>query len=229
MAMINGESFEPGRRPNGTVRPATPNVTVTSQHNRILPYAFHGNASLQTIHIPASVNTIGDFAFIGASGLRTISNFRTAPQQINATTFAGLNRANINVIIPSGTTQAYRAAGWVTFRLIEIDEIDISARVTDLVFNGTSFTYNMIEIAGNNALTGVALHVEVKKHSGSNITTEPIRQVVIGQSGVGEYTPIPTSISDFVSGEYIEILVYADNLGQHLLARQLIHPVVFTF
>ena len=111
MAMINGETFEAGRRPDGTVRPATPNITIPSQHNRILPYAFNGNTSLQTIHIPASVTTIGNFAFIGATGLRTIVNDRTVPQRINDTTFRSLNRANITVIIPIGTTQAYINAG----------------------------------------------------------------------------------------------------------------------
>ena len=84
MAMISGETFEPGRRPDGTPRPPRHTITVTSQHNRILPYAFHGNTSLQTIIIPASINTIGDFAFLGATGLR----FATIP---NAVTRIGRN------------------------------------------------------------------------------------------------------------------------------------------
>jgi len=126
MAMISGETFEAGRRPDGTIRPARPNVTVTSQHNRILPYAFHGNTSLETITISDSVTEIGDFAFIGASGLETIVSHSTVPQQINDTTFAGLNRGNIDVMIPCGTTQTYIDAGWGGFNLIEFSSISLT-------------------------------------------------------------------------------------------------------
>ena len=119
MAMISGETFEAGRRPDGTLRPATPNVTAVSQHNRILPYAFHGNRTLQTLTIPASVAEIGDYAFIGATGLRTINNQRRTPPTINDTTFAGLNRGIIEVIVPSGTSLAYANAGWTNFKLVE--------------------------------------------------------------------------------------------------------------
>jgi hypothetical protein len=193
MAFISGETFF-GRSPSTTPpedSPAhDPTEKLPQKADRILDSAFHGNTSLKAINIPASVATIGDFAFIGATGLRTVFNSCTTPQEINATTFAGLNRANINVIIPPGTTQAYRAAGWSTFGLIEVAGIDISARVIGLAFNGTSFAYNAIELAGSNVWAGLALHVEVVKHSGSNVTAAPIRQVVIGQSGVGLYTPL---------------------------------------
>ena len=128
MAHISGETFH-GRSPSTHLwqgDPAisypwirTPTVTVPPGATRILDSAFHGNTSLQTIHIPTSVTTIGDFAFIGATGLRTVHNFRTIPQQINDTTFAGLNRGNITVNIPSGTRQAYIAAGWGGFNLVD--------------------------------------------------------------------------------------------------------------
>ncbi|MCL2392817.1 MAG: leucine-rich repeat domain-containing protein, partial [Oscillospiraceae bacterium] len=86
---------------------------------RIRSYAHAGNPSLETIHIPASVATIGDFAFIGATGLRTIYNDRIVPQQVNDMTFARLDRANITVHIPFGTRQAYIAAGWDGFDFVE--------------------------------------------------------------------------------------------------------------
>ena len=119
MALISGETFH-GRSPTtANPLPNTPTVTLPQGTTRILDSAFHGNTSLQTIHIPASVTTIGDYAFIGATGLRTIISDRIVPQRINDTTFAGLNRANITVNIPFGTTQAYIAAGWSGFRLVE--------------------------------------------------------------------------------------------------------------
>jgi len=120
MALISGDIFELGLRPDGTPRPVTPNVTVASQHNRILPYAFHGNTALTTINIPASITTIGNFAFIGATGLETIIYNTTAPAQINDTTFAGLNRGNITLYIPPGSLSAFLAAGWTGFNIIEM-------------------------------------------------------------------------------------------------------------
>jgi len=120
MAMISGETFEVGRRPDGSMRNPTPNVTVTS-HNRILPYAFHGNTSLETLTIPASVSNIGNFAFVGATGLTTIFNNNvTTPQQINDTTFAGLDRSTIDVHILPGMAPDFIAAGWTGFTFVEV-------------------------------------------------------------------------------------------------------------
>ncbi|MCL2425778.1 MAG: M64 family metallo-endopeptidase, partial [Oscillospiraceae bacterium] len=120
MTLINGELFEAGRRPDGALRPTQQDVTVVSQQNRILPYAFHGNRKLETVTIPASVETIGDFAFIGTENLTTIHNGRVLPQEINNTTFAGLDRSRITVYIPQGTRLAYIDAGWYDFNLVEV-------------------------------------------------------------------------------------------------------------
>jgi len=122
------ETFH-GRSPTGAM-PNTPTVTIQQGANippRILDSAFHGNTSLHTVTIPASVTEIQNFAFLGATGLRVINNNATTPQQINRYTFAAsgvtnnnpnqLNRANIRVNIPEGTYAAYRAAGWTGFNL----------------------------------------------------------------------------------------------------------------
>ena len=119
MALISGDTFEAGRRPDGSFRPVVPTVTVSPQKNRLLPYAFHGNRTLQTLHIPANITTIGDFAFIGATNLQTIINHRTTPQPINDTTFRALDRSTIDVFVPIGTRDAYIAAGWYGFRIHE--------------------------------------------------------------------------------------------------------------
>ncbi|MCL2848142.1 MAG: leucine-rich repeat protein [Firmicutes bacterium] len=128
LAHLSGETFRQGRSPN--TNNANPNpapvatMTAESSHNRILPYAFHGNRVLHTLTIPANISTIGRYAFLGATGLRIIHNNSVMPQQINNTTFAGtgnhaVNRANITVHIPSGTYQSYRVAGWTGFNLVE--------------------------------------------------------------------------------------------------------------
>ena len=118
MAFISGETFI-GRSPRTYYPlPNTPIVAIPEGTARILDSAFHGNASLNTITIPASVAVIGDFAFIGATGLDTIINHSTIPQQINYTTFAGVDRANVYLHVPTGTEQAYIDAGWTGFRRV---------------------------------------------------------------------------------------------------------------
>jgi len=226
MALASGEVFHSRKPGTNDPLPNTPTVTMPQGATRILDSAFHGNTSLQTIHIPESVATIGDFAFIGATGLRTIVNNRAVPQQINATTFAGVNRANVDVLIPVGTTQAFRNAGWAEFNLIEI-EIDAISRVPNVAFNGTTFTLNTIEVVERSAFEGTELFVEIRKRSGSTITTTPRMAVVTGQSGIGRITDIPTSVNSFAIGEYIEILIFSDNAEQAPIARHLVNPVTF--
>jgi len=136
MAYITGEPFH-GRSPV-TNRVELESAFITSTNypwvhtsyipiaqgtTRILDSAFHGNRAVQSVSIPTSVRTIGDYAFIGATGLRVIYNHNITPQQINDTTFTGVTRSNVTVYIPIGTTQAYRNAGWTNFRLVETPSI----------------------------------------------------------------------------------------------------------
>ncbi|MCL2427393.1 MAG: hypothetical protein FWD05_13790, partial [Oscillospiraceae bacterium] len=137
MAYITREPFH-GRSPASRLiyLPNSPNYPWThtshidlGEHRqevtRILDSAFHGNRGLQSVRIPASVETIGNYAFIGATGLRAIVHDSVIPQQVNSTTFAGVTRENVNVFIPAGTRQAYVDAGWTDFILIE-DDLPIS-------------------------------------------------------------------------------------------------------
>ena len=123
LAFISGETFI-GRSPIGSSNPAvgipnTPTVTISTGTPRILDSAFHGNTSLHTINIPASVTSIGNYAFLGATGLRVINNHNRTPQQVNNTIFEGVDRSRVTVNIPSGTTSAYRQSGWSFFNLVE--------------------------------------------------------------------------------------------------------------
>jgi len=137
LALISGETFI-GRSPvtGNTIANTLENRNVTireNEKNRILDSAFHGNTILTTLAIPATINYIGDFAFLGTTNLRTIINKNPIPQAINKTTFANsgttgnaenttpnqLNRNLITVRIPAGTYTAYRNAGWTGFNLIE--------------------------------------------------------------------------------------------------------------
>jgi len=122
LAFVSGEPFF-GQRPD-IARPfyAIPRytrVTFPSGTIRILDSAFHGNTNIRELDIPASVTEIGDFAFIGATELRTIISRNPNPPRINSTTFEGLNRAGITVQVPSGRRTAYINAGWTGFNIVD--------------------------------------------------------------------------------------------------------------
>ena len=148
LSLVSGETFH-GR--HSTTMPNTPTVTIPSGANRIVPYAFHGNTSLQTLTIPSGVATIGQYAFLGATELTTITNQRTTPQTVNATTFSGVTRSNVTVNIPAGTTQAYINAGWTGFNLVEYSDVTVSGSFTSNNGTGTYSTGHTVNIrAGSN-------------------------------------------------------------------------------
>jgi len=101
------------------VIPTTTRITLPSGTHRILDSSFHGNRYVRELDIPASVTEIGDFAFIGATGLRTIISRNQNPPQINNTTFHGVNRAQITVQVPPGRRTAYINAGWTGFNIVD--------------------------------------------------------------------------------------------------------------
>ena len=94
---------------------------------RILDYSYYGSEVLKSLTIPASVETIGRYAFLRCSNLTYITNNAIKPQTINTTTFAGVDRANISLYVPKGTTAAYLAAGWTGFK--EIVEIGAESNI----------------------------------------------------------------------------------------------------
>jgi len=138
LAIISGESFHNGRSPRSIVPTYSPtnnlqaNVAIKhNEQNRILPYAFHGNSTLHTLTIPATISSIGNFAFLGATGLRRIYNHSVTPQSLwrippigfipgmQDRQFLGINRSLITVVVPVGRRQAYIDAGWTGFNLVE--------------------------------------------------------------------------------------------------------------
>lgn len=87
--------------------------------NKILPYTYSGCYDLETVTIPSTVEIIGNYAFLRTTALHTITNNSAKPQIINDTTFAGVTRENIKIIVPIGSVKAYINAGWTGFDLVE--------------------------------------------------------------------------------------------------------------
>jgi hypothetical protein len=77
------------------------------------------NSSIVNITIPSGVVSIGANAFSNVTELQFVTNRSIAPQEIDSTTFAGVDRDNIQVVVPSGTVQKYENMGWTGFNLIE--------------------------------------------------------------------------------------------------------------
>jgi len=128
LSRIVGETFQV-RYMHSLPTAVRPSVEIPSTATRILPYAFNGNTAIQEIEIPEAVETIGRFAFLGATNLRTITNHSTTPQQIDSTTFADVNRSLVNLTVPHGTGLAFREAGWTGFHITEMDGyFEISTR-----------------------------------------------------------------------------------------------------
>jgi len=125
MAGVAGQHFY-GKLPNGNI-PNRPHFTLPSNvhHSlhRILPYAFNGNTTLQSVTINDDFVTIGDYAFLGATNLRAMHFNTIIAPVINNTTFAGLNPSLIRVYIPYGRYQAFRNAGWTHFNLVDPSNI----------------------------------------------------------------------------------------------------------
>jgi hypothetical protein len=136
---------------------------------------FQDCSGLQSIAIPSTVTSIGAGVFKNCTALQMINVSWTNPPTINSTVFEGVNKADITVIIPAGTTQAYIAKGWAEFNLVEdlpFITTQVSGGVSITGVNGTlsgnveiPATYNgeAVVAIGNNAfenqvgITGVTV------------------------------------------------------------------------
>ena len=113
-------------------------VTFPKNVRSIGTQAFFACTSLQSLTLPASLERVGDcafssctalkeitlegapilgeFAFARLSGLRTLRVNSSTPPKASASTFAGINRKKVKLIVPKGSELKYRRAeGWSVF------------------------------------------------------------------------------------------------------------------
>ena len=88
--------------------------------------AFEGCERLTNIYLPASLLSIGDFAF-AHSGIKTITNNRTTPQLLKANVFEGVNLSKCILYVPKGCKAAYKEADvWKKFgNILEPGELPV--------------------------------------------------------------------------------------------------------
>lgn len=113
-------------------------IVLPRQLKSIGTQAFFACDNLQEINIPASVETVGaaafsgcksmeeitisgipqlgEYAFARLTGLRTVKVDSKVPPRAVASTFYGICRDNVKLIVPKGSEAAYRkATGWNVF------------------------------------------------------------------------------------------------------------------
>jgi len=118
MAFLNNEAFHG--------QSLLTSIVLPEDTARIVDYAFWGSESLTEVTIPASVMSIGRFAFLRNTGLERVTLLATTPPDINGNDrFYGVDRSQVDLFVPAGTTSAYLAAGWTGFRAI-IEMVDAS-------------------------------------------------------------------------------------------------------
>lgn len=85
-------------------------------------YSFYQCRSLETIHIPSTVKSIGEEAFEYCSALSTAYSAITSPFNINSKVFSYIASGAI-LYVPAGTKAAYSSkTGWTHFNIVEVQE-----------------------------------------------------------------------------------------------------------
>ncbi|MCL1883730.1 MAG: S8 family serine peptidase [Defluviitaleaceae bacterium] len=100
----------------------------------------------------------------------------------------------------------------------------------NLEFDGISFALGTIQLSASNAFRGNSVLVEIRRHTADGSVSNVHTNRAISAGGTININP-SSSVNTFNPqyGEYIEINVFRNNIRQHLLHRQIIHPVVFSF
>ncbi|MEI6754419.1 MAG: leucine-rich repeat protein [Paludibacter sp.] len=100
-------------------------------------YAFGSNQNLKCISIPDSVTSIGDRAFNNSSGLQSIFTHSIIPAEINNNTFDDNVKLNCKLVIPSGSLPRYSAASvWQDFA--KMSEVNTNTD-TEITINGINY------------------------------------------------------------------------------------------
>lgn len=87
--------------------------------------AFFFCENISSLSIPNSITSFGASAFANCTGLISVINFASTPQNISTDAFIGLTLNDIILYVPAGSKEAYQnpTYGWQDFNIIEIPNI----------------------------------------------------------------------------------------------------------
>lgn len=140
-------------------------IELPQSLTRVGDAAFSSCSALKEITIKGTP-TLGEFAFARLSGLRTVRVTSDVPPVAVASTFEGINRKKVKLIVPKGAELRYRKApGWSLF----FSEPD---NTTNKVCDPTT------------ALVPLPVDVQVRK--GSNLSLEKVWEVMAAEGLANE-------------------------------------------
>ena len=101
------------------------NVTLPSLISSIPQYTFYNCKSLTNVYIPENVSYIYYEAFAYCTSLKSVISLCTIPASMDWSSFNGLTKGNITLLIPAGTMNDYSKADyWKEFKTItEMDQL----------------------------------------------------------------------------------------------------------
>ena len=117
--------------------------------------AFMNCSKIEEIVLPAELPEIKSATFAGCTGLKTVTVLAETPTAVSASAFAGVDCSQVQLLVPAGSENLYKAAAvWKDFNIgtISTGIETVSADATVSVKNGHIYIY------GVGAGTTVELH-----------------------------------------------------------------------
>jgi len=159
---------------------------------KIEDFAFYGYHGLTAVSIPVSVTSIGYLAFCGVGDLKVVEVSWENPISIELVSFGCVSLSELTLIVPQGTSEAYRAADvWKDFGTIK--EKDISGTCGDDLTWTFNYTTGTLTISGSGDIPDYGSYEEAPWYSYQNSITD-----VVIESGV-------TSIGDHAFDNYFDL------------------------
>ena len=212
----DGLSFDPiagtnnvsVRARQGAVLPVALNIPTTvcilgttRTVTQIAPIAFP--QFYGTITIPFTVTYIGHEAFWRMSSGSTVRVLGTYPPTLNRQAFRLTTVGNINIYIPSGTTQEFINAGWYFLpNLLEPHKIELSqtshtfpsmvvgeslpAGLTISIFNIGRYATGVLTVSGHGPFFTIstATIFSIPRYGGNSFTISPADNIPAGEHNV---------------------------------------------
>ena len=96
----------------------TIDLSRTNGMTGIPSWAFEWCENLESIVLPASIASIGGYAFAECTALQSLTVLSTTPPTINRWAFEGCNTENLTVFVPAASASLYRTADvWKDFNI----------------------------------------------------------------------------------------------------------------
>ena len=160
--------------------------------------AFYNCSLLERVTLPATVASIGSYAFAN-TGLKELKVLRTVPPSTNTSVFSGVNLAGCVLIVPKGCKAAYKSAEvWKNFGVIveEGEEIGGEGGDSEEIVIVPSITTGVQKIGNLYYDLHEDLTATVKKHADNkNLSGE---LTVPSSVNYGEYTYTVTAMDQVV-------------------------------